>query len=73
MLEFMKLIKEIHPGIFVHSIFINEDPSEDRKAGFVRQKRLMAGMVELLILGRLLVWKPSQSAGICGGPASFYT
>ncbi|EKM80823.1 hypothetical protein AGABI1DRAFT_112549 [Agaricus bisporus var. burnettii JB137-S8] len=34
MLEFMKLIKEIHPGIFIHSIFISEDLNEDKKAGF---------------------------------------
>jgi hypothetical protein len=36
MLEFMKLIGEIHPGIFIHSVYIHEDLNEDRKAGFVR-------------------------------------
>lgn len=35
MLEFADLIKDMHPGIFVHSIYINEDLGEDRKAGFV--------------------------------------
>lgn len=34
MLEFMKLIGEVHPGIFIHSIYIYEDQGEDRKAGF---------------------------------------
>ncbi|KAF5351780.1 hypothetical protein D9756_007423 [Leucocoprinus leucothites] len=34
MLEFMKLIGEIHPGIFIHSIYIHEDRGEERKAGF---------------------------------------
>jgi len=34
MLDFMKLIKQIHPGIFIHSVYINQDLSEDRKAGF---------------------------------------
>jgi len=31
----MKLIGEVHPGIFIHSIYIYEDQGEDRKAGFV--------------------------------------
>jgi palmitoyl-protein thioesterase len=37
MLEFMELIKEIHPGIFIHSVFILEDLNKDKEAGFVRQ------------------------------------
>lgn len=36
MLEFASMIKGIHPGIFVHSIYIDEDLSADQKAGFVR-------------------------------------
>ncbi|KAI0674767.1 alpha/beta-hydrolase [Trametes maxima] len=34
MLEFVSLIKEMHPGIFVHSVYLNEDLKEDEKAGF---------------------------------------
>ncbi|KAF7977768.1 hypothetical protein HWV62_2874 [Athelia sp. TMB] len=34
MLEFAEMIKKIHPGIFVHSIYIEEDLSSDRRAGF---------------------------------------
>ncbi|KZP34257.1 palmitoyl-protein thioesterase [Athelia psychrophila] len=34
MLEFAEMIKEVHPGIFVHSIYIEEDLSADRRAGF---------------------------------------
>ncbi|TFK44545.1 Alpha/Beta hydrolase protein [Crucibulum laeve] len=34
MLEFASLIKDIHPGIFVHSIYIEGDLDKDRRAGF---------------------------------------
>jgi len=34
MLEFVEMIKEVHPGIFVHSIYVEEDLSADRRAGF---------------------------------------
>ncbi|EJF58190.1 alpha/beta-hydrolase [Dichomitus squalens] len=34
MLEFMQLIKDIHPGIFIHSVWLNEDLEQDQKAGF---------------------------------------
>jgi len=34
MLDFVGRIKEIHPGIYVHSIFIEEDLGKDRQAGF---------------------------------------
>ena len=29
------LINETYPGTFVHSIFLDQDPSKDRQAGFV--------------------------------------
>lgn len=38
MLEFASMIKGVHPGIFVHSVYIEEDLSADRRAGFVRYK-----------------------------------
>jgi len=34
MLEFGESIKDIHPGIFIHSIHIHEDSQEDKKAGY---------------------------------------
>ena len=37
MLEFMQLIKDMHPGIYIHSVYLREDLEEDRRAGFVRR------------------------------------
>ncbi|TFY81625.1 hypothetical protein EWM64_g2390 [Hericium alpestre] len=34
MVEFQSMIKDIHPGIFVHSIYIEEDQDKDQRAGF---------------------------------------
>jgi palmitoyl-protein thioesterase len=34
MVEFESMIKNIHPGIFIHSVYIEEDESSDRRAGF---------------------------------------
>ncbi|KAK7692900.1 hypothetical protein QCA50_004535 [Cerrena zonata] len=34
MLEFIQMIKEVHPDIFVHSIHIQENIEEDQKAGW---------------------------------------
>ncbi|RDB24914.1 Palmitoyl-protein thioesterase 1 [Hypsizygus marmoreus] len=34
MLEFASLIKDIYPGIFIHSVFIEQDLEKDRRAGF---------------------------------------
>ncbi|KAJ3547623.1 hypothetical protein NM688_g5381 [Phlebia brevispora] len=33
-LEFMEMIRDMHPGIFVHSVYINENLDEDRRAGW---------------------------------------
>jgi palmitoyl-protein thioesterase len=35
MLEFQELVKQVHPGIFVHSVYIDRDLENDRRAGFV--------------------------------------
>ena len=35
MLEFMQLVKEVHPDIFIHSVYLDENLEEDRKAGWV--------------------------------------
>jgi len=34
MLEFIDLIKDVHPGIFVHSVYIEQNLDSDQKAGF---------------------------------------
>ncbi|KAJ4000048.1 palmitoyl-protein thioesterase [Lentinula boryana] len=34
MLEFVSMIKNVHPGIFVHSVFIEVELDKDRQAGF---------------------------------------
>ncbi|EMD32081.1 hypothetical protein CERSUDRAFT_119066 [Gelatoporia subvermispora B] len=34
MLQFMDIVRKMHPGIFVHSIYLDEDLKEDEKAGF---------------------------------------
>jgi len=34
MLEFVSMIQGVHPGIFVHSVYIEEDLSSDQRAGF---------------------------------------
>ena len=36
MLQFISMIQDIHPGIFVHSVRIDEDLDKDKQAGFVR-------------------------------------
>ena len=36
MLEFQQAIKQIHPGIFIHSIYIHDDLEADRNAAIVR-------------------------------------
>jgi hypothetical protein len=35
MLEFISMIKDVHPGIFIHSVYIEEDLAADQRAGFV--------------------------------------
>jgi len=34
MAKFQDLVKQVHPGIFVHSVYIDKDLDSDRKAGF---------------------------------------
>lgn len=35
MLEFMSLVRKIHPGLFIHSIYVEEDLEKDQRAGWV--------------------------------------
>ncbi|KAH9858545.1 alpha/beta-hydrolase [Lenzites betulinus] len=34
MIDFMSYIKDMHPGIFIHSVYVNETIKEDERAGF---------------------------------------
>ena len=38
MLEFMQLIKEIHNNIFIHSVYMDVDPTADQRAGWVSRR-----------------------------------
>lgn len=38
MLDFAARIKEIMPAIFIHSVYIDHDNDNDRRAGFVRSQ-----------------------------------
>lgn len=35
MLEFAELCKGVHPGMFVHSVYVDSNLEADQKAGFV--------------------------------------
>ncbi|KAG8853466.1 hypothetical protein FRB91_004858 [Serendipita sp. 411] len=34
MLDFIGLIKQVHPGIFIHSVRLSDEPSSDQRAGW---------------------------------------
>ena len=36
MLECMQTVRDMHPGIFIHSIYLHDSLEDDRRAGFVR-------------------------------------
>lgn len=35
MMKVAAIINETYPGTFVHSIYLDEDPSKDRNKGFI--------------------------------------
>ena len=39
MVEFGELIAKIHPGIFIHSVYVEEDQEQERRASFVRRMK----------------------------------
>ena len=41
MLQFISMIQDIHPGIFVHSVRVDENLDKDKQAGFVRDFSLI--------------------------------
>ena len=36
LVKFQSAIEKIHPGIFIHSVYVDPDPKEDKRATFVR-------------------------------------
>ncbi len=36
MMQFQSLVAKMHPGIFIHSVYIDPDAKEDQRATFVR-------------------------------------
>lgn len=40
MVEFADLMREVHPGLYVHRIWLEEDADADQKAGFVSDVHL---------------------------------
>lgn len=45
MLDFSSMIRDIYPGIFIHSIFIEQDQDKDRRAGFFGNVDHQVGLV----------------------------
>jgi palmitoyl-protein thioesterase len=43
MVQFESEVKKMHPGIFVHSVFIDQDAQADQRAGFVSFAVIGAG------------------------------
>lgn len=39
-LEFIELMKGVHPGLFVHSVHLADSQEDDKKAAFVREHLL---------------------------------
>ena len=35
MANFQSMVKQVHPGMFVHSVYIHENQESDKRAGFV--------------------------------------
>jgi hypothetical protein len=69
MLRFAEEIKTVHPGIFVHSIYIDEDLDEDRRAGFVRR----ASDLDRLTLTGCAVRKRERAGAACLGAVGRYS
>jgi palmitoyl-protein thioesterase len=44
MLEFMSLVRKIHPGLFIHSIYVEEDLKKDQRAGWVRSVNIISAL-----------------------------
>ena len=37
MLDFVQEVKDMHPGLFVHTVYLDESNDEDRRATWVRR------------------------------------
>jgi hypothetical protein len=59
MLNFMEGIKDIHPGIYVHSVYIEQELDKDRQAGFVRHMCCLSPGGLLILFS---VWERQRSS-----------
>lgn len=57
MLEFANLIKGVHPDLFIHLIYLDENPEEDHKAGIVSMISLNMYDLRVLTTCPTLVWE----------------
>lgn len=60
--EFIHQVQRVHPDIFVHSIFLNEDLDKDRQAGFVSSSTICK---DFLLMILLLVWECQRADRVC--------
>ena len=68
MLEFADLIRGVHPGIYVHNIWVNEDMEKDQKAGFVSSPSLLYEL-SAHKADCTTVWKRGAAASSCDAAA----
>ena len=70
-LRFQSSIEKIHPGIFIHSVYIDPDSKEDQRATYVRfEGRRVPPSLHLLPLSfpnpmLRTVWKRRRPGGVC--------
>jgi hypothetical protein len=65
MLEFAEIIKGIHPGIFVHSVYLAEDNQADSRAGLVRQNPSSKTELSYSPTAILTVWERERPDRFC--------
>lgn len=78
MLEFAELCKGVHPGMFVHSIYVDSNLEADQKAGFVSNPTLSSPNIPLAVMANYdddgwhmdvepynLVWELVESSRDC--------
>ena len=51
MLKFQSAIEDIHPGIFIHSVYVDPDTKKDRQATFVRSEYTLLLFLPMTLVG----------------------
>jgi palmitoyl-protein thioesterase len=51
MVEFVSMIQDLHPNIFVHSVYIDKDDDQDKEAGFYGNVNEQIHLVSLQLAG----------------------